>query len=401
MTTIYNTPRGMTYDPMVVEIWPWDGQGPIGRLETAESVKVTWADRTAGVAVVDAPLSELTRQLIPADGSMLLVVHLNGLRHVSSVVEAEPYCESDHRQDTRIKITTASAWSLLDGQRIPPVPDQPLNLQQSAEQYVLAGPVESVVKTLVGIGADRLGHPIAVMPDFASGPQVTIHSRNDTTADLVDKALTGTGYRLALDAWLPGDAPIGQLSLTRPTIVADVKPYRDVPGLVWSDRGEDLDSWSLKHTRATATRVIVGDKGEKTEQLFTETIAYDEPTSPWARRETYTEARGEGEDPGQAAQDELLKSAGAVTADVTVTPSMVWEYGADGQFPRQFQVGDIATVQLEGVGEIQQVVTEVTAELTPVSLTVTPKVATPDTRTRSLYDTVAELDKRLDRQQRR
>ena len=362
---------------------------------------MTWADRTSGTVVMDTPLTWLTRQCLPADGRVLVVATLNGKRHISSVVEAQPYADSDSRNDPRIRITTASPWSLLDGELIPPVPDQPLNLQQSAEEYVLTDRLETVIKRLVQIGADRVGHPIAVMPDAHQGPQVTIRSRNDTVADLVEKVLVGTGYRLKLDAWLPGDDPIGQLSLTRPTIVADVVPYREQPGLVWSGLSEDLDQWKLTHSRATKTRLIVGDRGEKTEQKFVQVVSSTEPVSPWARREGYAGASSEGENLQEVGAAELAQAAGSVDLDATVTPATAWEFGTDGLFPRQYDVGDVATVVLPGVGEISQVITEVTAVLTPVSMTVTPKVATPDTKGRSLYTTVMELDKKLDEQSRR
>ena len=54
---IYSTPRGDTYDPMPVELWRFDGRGAVGRLETAEEIEFTWADRTSGTAVIDTPLT--------------------------------------------------------------------------------------------------------------------------------------------------------------------------------------------------------------------------------------------------------------------------------------------------------------------------------------------------------
>lgn len=401
MSTIYSTPRGNTYDPMPVELWHWDGTGAVGRLETSEEVEVTWADRGAGTATIDTPLNDLSRLLLDADGGVLVVATLNGKRHVSTVVESDTTADSEARRDVRVQATTASAWSMLDGQRIPPVPDRPLSQQESAEEYVLTGPVETVVKTLVRIGAARLGHPIAVMEDRGLGPTVTVRSRMDTTADLVTKALAGTGYRLDLDAWLPGDERIGDLSLTRPTIIADVVAYRERPGLVLSGVSEDLESWSLKHTRATQTRIIVGDDGEGVEQKFVQVDDESESLSPWARREGYASTSSEEETPADVGTAELAESAATAEMDATAAPSQSWEFGDDGEYPRQYDVGDWCTIDLQEVGEVQEVITEVTVKLTPVSLTVTPKVGTPDTKSRDLYALVTDLSKRVDRQQRR
>ena len=400
MVAVFSTPRGNTYDPMPVELWRYDGTGAVGRLETAEKLEFTWADRTTGTAVLETPLTNLTRMLLDKSGETLVVATFNGKRHVSTVVESEVFAHGDQQEDVRVRAVCASPWSMLEGQRIPPVPDQPLSLQQSAEFFTMTGPVETVVKTLLGHGARRVGHPIQIREDLRRGPIVTVKARNDTTADLVSELLAGTGFRLALDAWLPGDPKIGQLSLTAPTIIADVVPYREQPGLVWASASHDLDDWGLTYKRPQTTRMVVGDKGEKTSQAFVSVTSRDEPASPWARREGYVEASGE-ETPADRGAAELVKSAGSVDLDATATPSQIWEFGSDGQYPRQFDVGDWVTVDLGDVGVVRQVITEVTVTLTPVSLTIVPKVATPDTAARDLYSLVTDLDKRLDRAQRR
>lgn len=373
MATYYNTARGTSYDPMPVEVWRHDGHRALFRVELAESVKVTWADRTTGTAEFDLKLDDMTAPLTACDGMYLFVVTLNGHRHASTPVKAAP-CNDGDTDEVRVKFMTASPWNLLTGERVPPVPDRPLSQQESAEFYVATGPVETVVKSLVSVGAARLGHPIAVLPSLGNGPTVTVSSRFDTVAELVEGALAGTGYRLSLDVWLPGDEKIGDLSLTKPTIVADVVPYRDREGLVWARVSADLDQWQLDKTRATSTQVVVGDRGEGVEQATTLLDA------------------GTGE---------LLKSAATTDLDATIAPAGVWEYGSDGEYPLQFSVGDVATIDLgDPLGEVRQVVTEVTAELTPTSFSVTPKVSTPDTMERDIYATLTDLQRRVGRPRR-
>ena len=400
MATYYNTPRGISYDPMPVEVWEWNGQGALFRVELAESVSVTWADRTTGTAEFDLKLDNMTAPLTPCDGRYLFVVSLNGHRHVSTPVTANPYNDGD-TDEVRVKFTTASPWNLLTGERVPPVPDRPLSQQESAEFFTLTGPVETVVKRLVTIGAKRLGHPIAVLPTLGAGPTVTVSSRFDTVAELVEDTLAGTGYRLSLDAWLPGDERIGDLSLTKPTIVADVVPYRDREGLVWARVSADLDKWDLQKTRATSTQVVVGDRGEGVGQHFVLVETTDEVASPWAKREAYVDVTDEATTLLDAGTGELLKSAETTDLDATIAPAGVWEFGSDGEYPMQFSVGDVATIDLgDPLGQVRQVVTEVTAKLTPTEFTVTPKVASPDTMDRDIYTALTELQKRVDRPRR-
>ena len=400
MATYYNTPRGISHDPMPVEVWRHDGQGALFRVELAESVKVTWADRTTGTAEFDLKLDNMTAPLTACDGMYLFVVTLNGHRHVSTPVVAKPYNDGE-TDEVRVEFTTASPWNLLTGQLVPPVPDMPLSQQQSSEFFELTGPVETVVKTLVGIGADRLDHPVAILPDLGNGPTVTVSSRFDTVAELVEDALAGTGYRLSLDAWLPGDEKIGDLSLTKPTIIADVVPYHDRVGLVWSTVAQDLDKWDMEKTRATSTQAVVGDRGEGTAQSFALVESTNEVASPWAKRETYTDVSDDTTTFIEAGASELLKAAGSTDLSATVAPAGVWEYGSDGEYPLQFALGDMATIDLgEPLGEVRQVVTEVTAELTPTEFSVTPKVSSPDTMARDIYTALTDLQKRVGRPRR-
>lgn len=396
--TIYNTTRGTTYDPMPVELWHYDGTGPIGRLETAEKLEFTWADRTTGTAVIETPLTDMSRHLLKTDGSVLVVASFNGKRHVSTVVEAEVF--SEETGDVRVKATCASPWSILEGQRIGPAGAVDTGLQSSAEFYQISGPVETVVKNLVTVGAWRLGHPIKVMPDRKQGPSVSVSARWETTAELVEGALAGTGYRLSLETWLPGDGPVGDLSLTAPAVVADVVPYRPQEGLIWSSEAGDLDKWELVYKRSPYTTLMVGDSGEGTSQKYAYWGISSLPVSPWGNRESYVQA-AQGEDIRTRAITELKKCDPSVSANATATPSQSWEFGSDGLHPRQFDVGDWVTLDLGEVGTIRQVITSVTVTLTPLSLTITPTVGTPDTGEQDLYSMITGLSRRLDRTIRR
>lgn len=399
MSTIFNTQRGQTYDPMPVHLWRFDGTGAYARLELAELVRVTWSDRDTGIAEVDVALTDTVAPLLACDGTRLIVVELNGKRHVSMPVSVKPYNDGDNDL-VFVRITTASPRSLLDGERVLPVPDLPLNNQAAAEYYTITGPVETVLKNIIDIGSKRAGHPIVVMPDRGQGPTITVTARFDTVGELIDDALVGTGYRVNLDTWLPGDEPIGDLSLTRPTVVADVVPYVENSGLSFSQVAGDLDSWELDYTRAAATRVIVADNGEGIEQRF-ELVEGAPTLSPWAVREGYEKVGNDTDDMLAVGRAYLNGHAATTTADINVVPSAVFEFGTDGKYPFQYDIGDIATVDLGTAGVVRNVVTEVTAELTPTSFSVAPKVGTPDTMARDIYTAVNDLQRQVDRTARR
>ena len=97
---------------------------------------------------------------------------------------------------------------------------------------------------------------------------------------------------------------------------------------------------------------------------------------------------------------ELAAGQPAVEANIRVDNSAAWEFGTDGVFPRQYQVGDRGTVILPVLGELTQVITEVTVQLTPEEFTVTPTVSTPDSPRTDIYAQVAQTTRRVIRLER-
>ena len=55
MSTVYQTPRGASYEPIVVELWTYTGQ-PLGRVGDFEKVEFTWSDREAQTCELDVYL---------------------------------------------------------------------------------------------------------------------------------------------------------------------------------------------------------------------------------------------------------------------------------------------------------------------------------------------------------
>ncbi|QNQ90713.1 hypothetical protein GP475_08740 [Corynebacterium poyangense] len=377
MDTVFNTPRGLTYDPIYAEVWPVDGDGPVGRVEQPEKLEVTWEMTGSGTAVLEAPLTQTTGLLTSIDGKYLLVVGFNGLRHVSIPVEATVYAEDQAPNDVRVRIVTASPWSLLDGEIIPPAPRQwPINSveQKTTEFFTAKGSADEVIRKIIRAGVEILGHPIVVLPDNPKGPNRSIAARLDKVSDLVKKALADTNLWVSLEPWLPGDPVLDGVSSSTPVVVADVRKYRRVDGLVWSTAGEDITSWKIKATRPTATHIFVHDDKKHPEQeihSFT-----DGDSGRWIRRLAQGEYKPPEEEAKQVAEALLAEHAGTREIEVEVTPSSVWEFGSDNKHTHQYQVGDIVTLELP-IGAFEQVITEVVVEYTPMALTVTPKVATP------------------------
>lgn len=413
MSTLYNTPRGETWDALLLEVWTWQGQ-PVGRLQGVEQGTVTWRNGAADTAVVTAALDDVSSLLVPCDGAYLLVARMNGQTHLSvpTEVTAQP---GDDPTVAQVQITSAGGWTLLDGELVPSTLEDPVYLIDG-DSFTLTGSLEDVVKRLVRIGVSRCLHPVVVMPSLGRGPTVTVSGEWEKLGDILGDIFTGTGWRLSIQGWVPGDQPPAEdIVPSTPVVLVDVAQYTPVAGLEWSVESGDITDWKYTVKRATATRAVIAPgqaSGDDDVKVIREVVG-DESTSPWARREVYIRGDGyaqgdENRDPIQLrerlddqAATELAKAARSLTVDVTVELASVWEAGTDGQFPRQFWLGDMVTVHLPSLEPVTQVVTEVEATITPTQFIVRPTVSTPDTLDPSLFGTVANMSRRMTRLEKR
>lgn len=413
MTTLYSTPRGESWDPMPLEVWSWGGQ-PLGRISGVESAKLTWNDGSADTAKVEAALDDVTSALVPCDGEYLLVGRLNGATHLTVPTQVEVSSNDDDPSVATVSITAAGGWTLLDGELVPPTLEDPV-FWVNGDQFTITGSLEDVVKRLIRIGVDRCLHPVVVTPSLGRGPSVTVSGEWEKLGDLLDDVLSGTGYRLDVRGWVPGDPPPAEdMVPTTPVVIVDLAMYSAVSGLEWSVESGDITDWSYTTKRATATRAVISpdNSGDEDERVIREVVG-DEPASPWARREVYI--RGDGYDQNDENRDpialryrledqaatELAKAARSLEVSTTVELAAVWEAGVDGVFPRQFWLGDMAMVHLPHLDSVEQVVTAVEATITPEQFTVRPTVGTPYTLDPSLFGTVADMSRRMTRLEKR
>lgn len=413
MATLYNTPRGESWDPMTLEVWSWGGQ-PLGRISGVEEATLTWNDSSADTAEVTAYLDDVTSALVPCDGEFLLVGRLNGATHLTVPSQVE-VSSGDNPSVATVHITAAGGRTLLDGELIPPTLEDPV-LWLNGDDFTITGSLEDVVKRLIRIGVSRCLHPVVVLPSLGRGPTVTVSGEWEKLGDLLDDIMAGTGYRLQVRGWVPGDPPpADDIVPSTPVVLVDVNAYQPVSGLEWSVESGDITDWSYTTKRATATRAVIAPAQEDDDQDLKVVleIVGDEPDSPWARREVYIRSDGydqddENRDPKQLryrmedqAATELTKAARSLEVSVTVELAAVWEAGVDGQFPRQFWLGDMATVFLPSLDPVSQVVTSISATITPESFTVRPTVGTPYTLDPSLFGTVADMSRRMTRLEKR
>ncbi|WP_066583949.1 Gp37-like protein [Corynebacterium provencense] len=402
MTTMYNTAGGPVEEPLSVELVDFGGR-VLGHVGAFEEMLFTFVDRAADVSSLRVPLTELTARLLPCDGRTLIAMRYNGLTHLTVPVDAK-VVSGDDPTLAMLEVTGAGGWTLLDGQVLPPgLAD---GLTTSAAEFEVTGPLETVIKRLVTVGTLRVSHPVYVTPDQGRGPEVTARGAWVSVGDAVRGLLTGTGYRLEVTPWVPGDQPItDQVGAVWPFVAVDVVPYRRRPGLVWSSEGGDIASWEVSRSRATMTRVVASNGAEDVVDRYDlEQRREDEGQPWWAIREGYRKVQdpaplGEnGVDPFRVRENlevqaavALSETAASESVSVKINAGTHWQLGA-GEGDGWYRPGDLATVVLPLVGTVEEVITEVEVKITPSELTVTPTVGTPDSTVR---EPVADMARRI------
>lgn len=412
MSTLYNTQRGAQYDPVDAELWTWDGQR-LGKLGEFEEMRFTFNEREADTAELELPLNDLTATLLPCDGLVLIGMRINGVSHVSVPVRAEA---TSRDGQPMLSVTAAGGWALLDGEVVSPSLSSDVTIS-AKEEFELSGALEYVVKEAVRVGSISAGHPVVILPNLGRGPYVQFTGAWESPAEVIKQVIAHTNYRVRVQGWLPGDPqPTPDLNLTKPCVVIDVVPYRDL-GLRWSEAAGDVSEWRVTRKRPSTTRLVVGNDVQNGEFLAAsrfKRVVGVETESPWNRREAYLKADTKAATRegfldviveeylmDAAASVELSRSGAHVEIEATVDASSVWEFGTDDKRPLQYDVGDLAVIDLPVIGEVEQIVTAVEVKITPSEFAVIPKVGTPDTLDTSIYGTAADTARRVARIERR
>jgi Siphovirus ReqiPepy6 Gp37-like protein len=202
------------------------------------------------------------------------------------------------------------------------------------------------------------------------GAAITVSARWDNLLTLLQGIARGAGLAfdvvdLKLEVYLPSNK-----------------------GVVFSAGLETLAGWVLTAPAASANYAFVAGGGAGTARIIRE-IQTQSSIDTWGRAELFQDRR----DTSDTAQ---LDQAGRDTLAGTVTPiSVVFNpIDTDGQtFGRDWNLGDVATVQAGGLTVIDQI-REIHVTLDDNGATVVPSVGAP-TGDLALFRSLAGLDRRV------
>ena len=164
-----------------------------------------------------------------------------------------------------------------------PVPTAAITAQGAAEHYVLTGPAETVLKTVVRKNAiDRLGMNLTIGTDLGRGDSITLEIRMEPIFDKMIEAVENAGLGVTIKQ--------GTTSLVLD--VFEPSTY----GLLLSEESGVVQDWSWTNNAPAATNVIVGGRGEGVEREFRQ-FKDTAASSLWGiTAEKFVDARDVGSD---------------------------------------------------------------------------------------------------------
>ncbi|MFL2002010.1 Gp37-like protein [Microbacterium sp. A1-JK] len=230
---------------------------------------------------------------------------------------------------------------------------------QASEYRVYTGKTESVVKAALAENFARLGVPWTVAPSLDRGVTVRVEFRMHPLADKLIPILDAAGLILTLE-------------YTETGVVVDVREPDTVPGVLTLETGIP-DAYSFGMSAPTATRVIVGGRGEGVEREFLE-VRDDDREAEWGDIiESFTDARNteEGSDLSVDGLQALAEGAPRVSITTDLVETERFMFGST------YLVGDLVHVKVGPVDTTQRLSVSIT-ESADSGVEVTPRIGEID-----------------------
>ena len=244
-----------------------------------------------------------------------------------------------------------------------PVPTAPLS-GQTSEYRRYSGPTETVFKTALQEAIARLGVAWTVVPSAGRGLPIPSSSpvafRFHPLADKLVPRLDESGLVIVL-----GSAGA--------VVSVDVREGALIPGLLTVDSGI-ADGYEFNATAPSATRAIVGGRGEGVARQFAQVIDAAREADWGDIIETFVDARNSDEETditpyGREALEEGAPRA-AISTSVVETDRFM--------FGKTYQLGDFVRVRIGPVQSDEQITSVSISESEDDGVVVTPHIGSAD-----------------------
>lgn len=235
-----------------------------------------------------------------------------------------------------------------------PVPSAAVEAQTQAYR-TYTGPSETVFKNALAENFARLGVPWVVAPSLGRGSATRAELRFHPLADKVLQALTADNLIVTLD-YIDGQ------------VIVDTRPAHTVPGVFTVATGVP-DEFTYDLTGPTATRIIVGGRGEGVERQFVE-VRDTALEADWNDIiEGFVDARNTDEDADITVDGIEALAEGAPKSGLTTTLNETDRF----RYGTTYVEGDLVHVRVGPIDRVQPISVSIT-ETAQDGLVVTPHI---------------------------
>lgn len=239
-----------------------------------------------------------------------------------------------------------------------PVPSAAVTAQD--EEYArYSGPTETIAKAAMTANFARLGVAWSVAPDLGRGASARMEFRFHPLADKIVPLLDAADLIL-------------ELAYVDDAVIVDVREAALVAGVL-SDLTGKLEAYSWTRDAPTATRVIVGGRGEGVDREFFEKVNGDLESEWGDIIESFVDARNTEEGSSLEPDADEALAAGGPTAGVSMDLIETDAF----RFAQHFLVGDRVRVKVGPLDQLEAI-TQVRIDDNPDGVVVTPKLGTAD-----------------------
>lgn len=240
-----------------------------------------------------------------------------------------------------------------------PVPTAAIGAQ-NADYRVYSGPAETVVKNALAQNFTRLGVPWTVAPSLGRGLSASVEFRFHPLADKLMPILDANRMLVTLQYTATG-------------VVVNIREAATVPGVLTIESGIP-DGYKFNPTAPTATRVVVGGRGEGAARQLVRVVDAAREAEWGDIIETFVDARNTeaGSDLTVDGVEALRDGAPRAGLSVELMETDLLRYG-DG-----YVEGDFIRTNLGPVDELQQITAVSVTEDPDDGVVVTPHVGDLD-----------------------
>lgn len=368
------TPFGITvYDGML---------NKLGTVGAAESVTVTLRHNGVSTAQVQVP-GETPRLMDLLKDDARVVMTFDGKFLMSGRKVAHE--GSGPSQRSSWTFTFNGDEVLLDSMLAWPVPGAALNAQTSEYDKRTAA-AETVLKAVVNANKARVQGlnlvAISTTTDQGRGSSITVADRFHPIRDRIMTAVDGSGIGVTVRQSADG--------ASSPGLIVDCYAERTYPRVLTEESGV-IAAWKVSWSAPTATRVVIGGKGDGTARVFSAAFNSTLEQSLHYAVETFLDATDTDTDADRIARGQAYLADNGIKSGLAVSLSQTDTFKFDpapAAGSSRLGLGDVVTLQIGPRLPNGQRVT-VTDRVTAVSLnwktgsdgglSVTPQVGDVDT----------------------